>query len=88
MKIPQTLKIGGHIVKVLLVDTEDINNNCGEQNAARNIIKIRKDMPQTQIESTLIHEIIHHCNTSLKEDIVGSLSEQLYQVLKDNSLLK
>ena len=88
MIIPKKLKIGGHIYKVILVDGEDINNDAGEQNRARNIIKIRKDIPQTQLEETLLHEIIHACNSGMKEEIIDGLAVSLYQVLKDNYLLK
>lgn len=88
MKIPKTLKIGAHIYKVLLVDGEDIEKDCGEQNPVRQVIKIRKDMPQTQKEEVLLHEIIHVINISLSEETVGFLSQALYQALKDNKLLR
>lgn len=50
-----------------------------------------KNLPQSQKESTLIHEIIHICNTEVGSEnhhaLISSLAEQLYQVLKDNKLL-
>lgn len=87
MTIPKQLKIGGHIYTIKFVDAEDIDNACGEQNPTRNIIKIREDLPQSQIEETLIHEILHAMNTDLSATIVGFLSTALYQILKDNKLL-
>jgi hypothetical protein len=79
-------KIGGHIYSIELVDGEDITKDCGECNKARNVIKIRKDIPQTQIEETLLHEIIHALNGGLDEVTVDGLATGLYQVLKDNKL--
>ena len=87
MKIPKKIKIGGHIYTIKMVDGEDIDNDAGEQNRSRNIIKIRKDLPQTQIEETLIHEILHACNNGLKEEVIDGLAVTLYQVLKDAKLL-
>ena len=38
MKIPKTIKVGAHVYTVELVDGEDIDNDCGEQNRSRNKI--------------------------------------------------
>lgn len=88
MKIPpKQLKIGGHRYKIELVDPEDLEKDCGQQNRARNTIKIRNDLPQSQLEETLIHEVIHAINGDLKEETVDFLSMAIYQVLKDNKLI-
>lgn len=86
MQIPKKLKIGGHIYKITLEDPENIENNCGLQNRARNTIKIRKDLPQSQIEETLIHEVLHAINGDLKEETVDFLAMAIYAILKDNKL--
>lgn len=88
MKFPTQLKILGHIFKVQLVDPEDIEKSMGEQNNARNIIRIRKDIPKDQVYVTLIHEILHCINDELKEVEVEFLAQTLYAVLVDNDLLK
>ena len=88
MKIPKKLKIGAQIYKILFVHAEDIENGCGEVNAARNIIKLRKDMPTTATEETLLHEIIHAVSPGLSEAVVGNLAHSLHQVLSDNKMLK
>lgn len=88
MKIPKTIKVGAHVYTVELVDGEDIDNDCGEQNRSRNKIKIRRDVPQTQLEETLLHEILHACNSGLKEEIIDGLAVTLYQSLKESNLLK
>lgn len=87
MNVPEVIKIGGHIYTVLLVDGEELNGDCGEMNATRSIIRIRKDMPQSQIEETLLHEVLHAINSGLSEETVGFLSSAIYQVLKDNNLI-
>ena len=91
MNIPKKLKIGGHIIKIDMSKT--LENDNGEADFKTNTIKICKDIPQDQKESTLLHEIIHFCNTTIGDDnnhhtIIDSLAEQLYQVLKDNKMLK
>jgi len=88
MNIPKQLKILGHTFKVILADTEDIDNDAGEMNLSRNTIKIRKDLPQDQIEESLLHEIIHAINNELKEIDVEFLAQTIYAVLKENKLLK
>lgn len=91
MRIPNKLKIGGHIVKVEIANLRPELD--GEFNGDKNIISISKSIPQSRKEATLIHEILHAMNATLGETSTGhifldSLSEQLYQVLKDNHLLK
>lgn len=89
MIIPKKLKIGGHIIKVKV----EACNNMGEYDATKNEITILKSAPQSQKESTLIHEIFHALNTTLSgghnfsHSLLDSLSEQFYQVLSDNKLL-
>jgi hypothetical protein len=86
MNIPSKLKIGGHIYSIELVDPELLSNDCGEQNRARNTIKIRNDLPQSQLEETLIHEVLHAINGDLKEETVDFLAMAIYQILVDNKL--
>jgi len=78
--------------KVVLSDIGKRKNTLGECDTTENIITIDKDACQTQQEATLIHEIFHALNTTLdgSQDghrILDSLSEQFYQVLKENKLL-
>jgi len=91
MKIPNKLKIGGHIFKIDY--SKELENENGKTEWKENTIYLCKTLPQDQKESTLIHEIIHCCNTSIGDTnshhaIIDSLAEQLYQVFKDNNLLK
>lgn len=84
---PKELKIGAHKIKIVFREMED----CGQWEETSGEIVINSRLPKSRQESTLIHEIIHVCNSTLSESREGhslqdSLAEQLYQVLKDNKL--
>lgn len=85
MKFPKELKIGGHKFTVVL---KELEKDLGCTDYTKNIITIDINLPQDQKEATLIHEIMHCMNTTLEHQLLDSLSEQMYQVLKDNNLLK
>lgn len=82
----QTLKIGGHRVKLTLKDFEG-EDRCGDASYLRNEIRINKDLAQSQKEETLIHEVLHICNTEIDHVVLDSITSQLYAFLKDNHLL-
>lgn len=91
MKIPLKLKVGGHMISV--DSSKELEGLNGEALLSKNIINICKTLPQSQKESTLFHEIFHFLNTTvsgtpLGHSLIDSLSEQFYQVLSDNNLLK
>lgn len=92
MTIPEQLKIGGHVVKVVksLSLPDDVN---GEFDSRTMTITLDGQLPESLQASTLIHEVFHVLNSTFSEEQMGhalldSLSEQLYQVLSDNDLLK
>ena len=91
-KFPKQLKIGGHIIKVKFVEFDD--DRCGEFDTYKNEISICKNLAQSQKEVTLLHEIIHALNSTLDADndmghiFIESLSQQLFQVIKDNKLFR
>ena len=89
MNIPKKLKIGGHIYKVIFKKLEE---KLGETNHAKCEIVIDNTSGKSQQEATLIHEIFHTINGTMSEStlshcLLDSLSEQFYQVLKDNKLI-
>lgn len=90
MNIPKKLKIGGHTYKVITEKPGEINERgtCGVTNKSKGIISINKNLIQSEKECTLIHEIFHIINNELNEAVIESLSQQLYQVLRENKLLK
>jgi len=86
MKIPNVLKIGGHYITVNV--TPDVpNDNCGQFDIKKNLILLHENQEQTQLEASLIHEILHALNICLDEREVEFLSQGLYQVIKDNNLV-
>lgn len=88
MKLPKKLKIGGHWVKVSMVPLPD--GTDGEFSTATNEIRIADNLAPSQVEVTLLHEILHAINAQFDKDlehiILESLSQQLFQVLSDNKL--
>lgn len=89
-KIPNKLKIGGHTVKVKIVP---MNHASGQWDTKDNTIMINKDESKSQQEATLIHEIFHALNAQWDMNPtmhawMESLSQQWYQVLSDNHMLK
>lgn len=88
-KFPKKLKIGGHTFVVDM--TQKLDRAYGDTNYTKNLIRIDKDLPESQKESVLLHEIFHCINTTIHSDYgmhtaIDSFAEQLYQVLKDNKL--
>lgn len=77
------LKIGGHIYKVIY---KDMGEDAGLADKTKNIIYIDPNLSKSEQESTLIHEILHVINSELDHALLDSLSQQLYQVIKQNKL--
>lgn len=95
MKIPKKLKIGGHIYPIKIWDRikESGTDRLGSSNVYTNLgIWLDNKQSPTQLESTLIHEIIELINSLNKLDFtehqVCVLETNLYQIFKDNNLLK
>jgi len=95
MKIPDKVKVAGHVYNMVWDDEFLSNKSFTGLACHRELIiylckKYRGDkLSKSIIEETLLHEIIHtvdvvYNNHSLTEDSVDRLSEGLYQVLKDN----
>lgn len=92
MEIPKSVKIGGMVYEVR-VTNEWPNHDFDDgemfnDNIVGNVIFIREDLSHDAKIITLIHEILHGCNSTMNHEFLDSLSEQLYQVLKDNDFLK
>lgn len=79
------LKIGGHDYTLTFSQTME---ELGKTIYNDRVILINADANRSIQESTIIHEILHALNSQLDHTLLDSLAEQLYQVLKDNNLLK
>lgn len=85
MKIPKKLKIGGHQYVVQFVKEFD---KCGVTNRDKGTISISAELPKSQQEATFLHEMLHAINNELDHPLLDSLSEQLYQALSENRMLR
>lgn len=88
-KLPKKLKIGGHVFSI--DESKELESSHGQTVYSKNLIEIDSILVQDQKEAVLLHEIFHCMNVCFHEKELGhmllaSLSEQLYQVLKDNKL--
>lgn len=93
MKIPKTLKIGGHtfavkFVSEVAIDAINTESDMGSCDLQECIIYLSDDQNQSRKEAVLIHEILHAINPQMNHTILTGLAEQLYQVLSDNKMLK
>lgn len=94
MTIPKQVKIGGHLYKILITkDPTLLEGALALIDEHLGMIYIDGASPQSVRESALIHEIFHALNGTLGDSELGhalieSLSEQFYQVLSDNHLLR
>ncbi len=104
MKIPKKLKVGAHTYEVKLTkpkDNERRRSNWGITFIEEKRILIDKELPQSQIEETFLHEILHCCvhqarinydiddkKELTEEQIIDRLTPHLHEVLKNNNLLK
>ena len=96
MKIPKQIKIGGHIYKIIYKDgfKDTLNDKPGICKLLGNKIFVNKnnDCSLSQQEESLIHEIIEAINYNYQLDLshqnISILGSTIYQVLKDNKLLK
>lgn len=89
-KFPKKLKIGGHIYTIKIVNTTQIDgekNDCmGFCDKIKCEIRLSNDLNETQLEETLLHEILHAINNVMSHELTESLGHSLHQVIKDNKL--
>lgn len=101
MKIPNKLKVGGHTYDVKITDYDDEEKgkyNWGRTDLAKKKICIDKTIARSAQEETFFHEMLHCITHDTKinynieedkeEDFVRRMASSLYQVLKDNKIIK
>lgn len=96
MKIPDRIKIGGIEYKIELIDEvmDDIHTAeyIGRVLYKENKIKILNSYSDEKKFRAMLHEIIHVLDDDykieIKEENMCRLEAGLFQVLKDNKLLK
>jgi len=91
MLYPDEIKLGGHAIKVELVDTAHITGK-GSFNNYHNLIRLEKepDTPEDNVSECFLHEILeaikYKNNLDLDHKDLTVISETLFQVLRDNKL--
>lgn len=102
MKIPKYLKIGAFNWEVIQDDNvTHAADVCGQSHFKSQRIFLEKTSTEQNREATFIHELLHvvaeqsglvarlkNITGITEEEIVSSMENGLYQVLKDNDLLK
>ena len=101
MNIPKTLKIGSRTIKVVIDERTGKDGYVGTAWVDDGVIFLKKTELQELQEITFLHEILHIIFHQLDFDTTSfnkhedeeewlctTLSNSLYQVLKDNSLLR
>jgi hypothetical protein len=94
MKIPKSVKIGGHDVAIVFEKSPSIGDkDCwGSFEAETKTIALKRSLCPSVREEVLIHEILHAVaidrGANLTEKQVGAMSAGLYALLKNNGVLK
>jgi hypothetical protein len=94
MKINKTLKIGGYTYNIILrdIDRTEQSKNFGYVNSNHCEIVLDTGCDIQSRESTFLHEIVEVINTinelGLTHQQIMILEHNLYQILKDNDMIK
>lgn len=98
MNIPQTVKVGGFIFKIIRNYKFRERTDCDGQ-ADYDLLEIRlkdtdqsnNELPQDKKEEIFLHELLHcindiYNNGKIPEEEIKRISQGLFQVFKDNKL--
>lgn len=84
-KVPKTVRILGKTYKIEVIPDFE---NCGECHDNKQVIKLQSDMPLALEQDTILHEVIHALDYSMKlnmkERQVSALASGLIAVFRDN----
>ena len=87
IKVPKTIKAGGHTYTILFSTELNDRNEWGATNHRTQIIEINMTRPVSQVATSLIHEVLHCVNhvyygSQLEVRGIEQFSEGLYQILE------
>lgn len=92
MKIPDKIKLGAHNITIQKVPMSEIENG-GLFDSLNYNIRLRNDInePESKRSECFLHEIIESIryihNMEINHKEVTTLSECLFQVIRDNNLI-
>ncbi len=87
IKVPSKVQVGGHWYAIKFDPDIKDDGYHGTTNYRKQEIALNPERPGSQMEETLVHEFLHvadevYCNHKATEELIDSLSQGLYQVLK------
>lgn len=92
MIIPEKIKIGAIWYQVIIAKDWTARDGADGETFYDidhgNVIYIFSELSQEAKEVTLLHETLHAMNSVINHEFLDSFSEQLYQFLVENELLK
>ena len=97
MKILSSIKIGGIDYGVKIIDVGEVpplmqNHADGQTSHDKCMIFLDKELNEQRMSQIFIHEILHaiewNNDFASPESYIQAMASGLYQVLKDNKLLK
>lgn len=90
MKIPESIKVGGHTYKIIFSETLWIREgNIGQaRHNTDQTIELEVRLHPDQTAASFLHEMLHAIDRvynkgSLAEDEIDAIAEGLFQVLSD-----
>lgn len=88
MIIPKKLRVIGKDVKIVVKKELDEETTLGQWKGLEKTIELKKDGPD--MNEIFLHEIFEcindRCDLDMEHKVISTLSEVLYQVIKDNKL--
>ena len=87
MRIPNKIKVIGKNIKIK-IKKKIGGGTLGQYHGVKKLIKLKKD--NLDMNEVFLHEIIEcindKCNLDMEHYVISTLSEILFQVIKDNKL--
>ena len=103
MKLPSRLKVGAHTYTVELTKAKDAvrhRDNWGKAMIEEKRILLDRELPESQLEETFFHELLHVCMHAsgigydiydkvqlTEEQVVTRLAPWVHHVLIDNGIV-
>lgn len=84
--IPTKAKIGGLVYKIIITDSDNLDDACGDCDASKQVIRINKDLSPEAREFTFWHEVGHAWNSTWSEERVDNIAQMISTVVQNNNI--